>query len=141
MKLYSSRSHQIESIVTPATHTPDQLDHRLGWFIGQNLRSLGYRHLSDAKRDQHHAEFASQLESVGLWHWSIFVLQHLSDAQTRRSLIKDVLGRHIRLSDEDCSEREVFLQDQLDVPLSWIAEAKAMCAAGTGAYADQVSIK
>ena len=23
-------------------------------------------------------EFASQLESIGLWHWSIFVLLHLN---------------------------------------------------------------
>jgi nuclear pore complex protein Nup98-Nup96 len=52
LKLYSNRTHPIERIVTPTTHTPDHLDHRLGWFIAQVLRALGYRHLSDVKSDQ-----------------------------------------------------------------------------------------
>ena len=75
--MYSDRSHAIESIVTPATHTHDQVDYRLGWFVSQVLITLGYRHLSATRRVQIHTEFASQLESLGLWHWSVFVLLHL----------------------------------------------------------------
>lgn len=67
----------MESIITPATHTPDQLDHRLGWFVGQVLRALGYMHITTTREAQINVEFASQLESLGLWHWSIFVLLHL----------------------------------------------------------------
>jgi nuclear pore complex protein Nup98-Nup96 len=104
------------------------------------LRSLGYRHLSEEKRDRHHSEFASQLESLGMWHWAIFVLLHLSDADTRRATIKDVLCRHVRLTDGESLEREVFLQERLDIPLPWIAHAKAMCAAVAGNHGDQVRI-
>ena len=67
----------MESIITPATHTPDQLDHRLGWFVGQFLRTIGYMHISTTREAQIHIEFASQLESLGLWDWSIYVLLHL----------------------------------------------------------------
>ena len=65
--------------MTPATHTHDQLDHRLGWFVGQVLRTLGYRHLSNTREVQLTIEFASQLESLGLWHWSVFILLHLNE--------------------------------------------------------------
>ena len=138
MKLYANRTHPIEQIVTPVTHSPEYLDQRLGWFIAQILRSLGYRHLSEEKRDRQHAEFSSQLESIGLWHWAIFALLHLSDAIQRRACIKDVLCRHIKLNDDECAEREVFLQEQLEIPLDWIAEAKALCAASVGDHGDQV---
>ena len=77
-QLYSDRSHGLENIITPATYTNDELDHRLGWFVGQVLSSLGYRHLSNSKKVQLHSEFASQLESLGLWQWSVFVLLHLN---------------------------------------------------------------
>ena len=138
MKLYANRSHPLESIVTPVTHTPDHLDHRLGWFVAQTLRSLGYRHLSDEKRDRHHAEFATQLEALGLWHWAVFVLLHLRDADQRRSSVKDVLCRHVKLNDSENADREAFLQEQLEIPLAWIAEAKALLAASVGDYSDQV---
>jgi nuclear pore complex protein Nup98-Nup96 len=140
MKLYANRTYPLERIVTPVTHTPDHLDHRLGWLVAQVLRSLGYRHLSEEKRDRHHAEFASQLESLGMWHWSVFVLLHLSDATQRRACVKDVLGRHVKLGDPESNDREVFLQDQLDIPSAWIAEAKAMSAATAGDYGDQVNL-
>ena len=73
-----------------------------------------------------------------MWHWAIFVLLHLSDADTRRATIKDVLSRHVRLTDAESVEREVFLQERLDIPLPWIAHAKAMCAAVAGNHGDQV---
>ena len=75
----------MESIITPATHTKDQLDHRLGWFVEQALRTLGYRHLSLTREMQLHVEFASQLESLGLWHWSVFILLHLRGGDTDSS--------------------------------------------------------
>jgi nuclear pore complex protein Nup98-Nup96 len=75
-----------------------------------------------------------------MWHWSVFVLLHLSDATQRRACVKDVLGRHVKLGDPESNDREVFLQDQLDIPSAWIAEAKAMSAATAGDYGDQVNL-
>jgi hypothetical protein len=44
----------------------------------------------------------------------------------------------VKPNDAESADREVFLQEQLEVPLAWIAEAKAMCAASAGDYGDQV---
>lgn len=87
---------------------------------------------------QHHLEFAAQLETFGMWHWSLFVLLHLHDPLHRKSCVKDVLCRHIRLWDSHSEEREEFLVEKLKIPVEWIAEAKALCAATAGKRGDQV---
>ena len=51
--------------------------------------------------------------------------------------ISSVLGRNVQLSDDDCIERERFLQEQLRVPRAWIAEAKAIRACTIGNHGDQ----
>jgi nuclear pore complex protein Nup98-Nup96 len=87
---------------------------------------------------QQHLEFAAQLETFGMWHWSLFVLLHLKDSHHRKSSIKDVLCRHIRLWDNDSVEREDFLVEKLKIPIQWIAEAQALSAATAGNRGDQV---
>ena len=47
-----------------------------------------------------------------------------------------VLRRNVG-RDDDCLERERFLQEQLQVPRSWIAEAKAIYASTIGNFGDQ----
>ena len=93
-----------------------------------------------AKREMLHMDFAAQLESMGLWHWSIFVLLHLQDPFKRAKLARDVLGRNVMPSDEESVQREEFLQERLGVPLAWIADAKAVRAATEANYGDQVII-
>ncbi len=75
LKLYSSKAHKIEAIVVPKSYSENPLDYKLGWLVAELLASLGYTHM--ARRDMMHMDFAAQLESMGLWHWSIFVLLHL----------------------------------------------------------------
>ena len=94
-----------------------------------------------AKREMLHMDFAAQLESMGLWHWSIFVLLHLQDPFKRAKLARDVLGRNVMPSDEESVQREEFLQERLGVPLAWIADAKAVRAATEANYGDQVIIR
>ena len=97
IKLYSDRAHPLEKIVTPTTHgTGDHLDHRLGWFLARALQSLGYSHMAVQRQDQHHLEFASQLECLGLWHWAVYALLHLSDPKQRKVKVCESLGRHVR---------------------------------------------
>ena len=93
-----------------------------------------------AKREMLHMDFASQLESMGLWHWSIFVLLHLKDPYKRAKLAKDVLSRNVMPSDDESVQREEFLQERLGVPLAWIADAKAVRAATESNYGDQVIV-
>jgi len=138
LKLYSDRGHPLEKLVTPTTHgSGNHLDHRLGWFLAQVLQSLGYHHMAVQRSDQHHLEFASQLECLGLWHWAVFVLLHLNDAKHRKAKVQETLGRHVRLDCEISAEREEFVHENLYVPLSWIAKAKAVRASFEGRLGDQ----
>jgi nuclear pore complex protein Nup98-Nup96 len=93
--------------------------------------------MSKERQDQLNASFSSQLESLGLWHWSVFVLLHIDDDGERRRKVGEVLARHVRLGDEDSSERESFIIEQLRVPVSWIAEAKATRAGSERNYKDE----
>lgn len=127
LKLYSKRSHPLEPLLNPATHTPDPLDFRLSWFLLQILETLGYRHCSELSRSQLHVSFANQLENHNLWHWAIFVLLHLNDQSRREVAVQDLLYRHIQLSgDDDYLEREQFVIGELGVPEQWVFWAKAV---------------
>ena len=97
-----------------------------------------FRHMNLIKREAHHLDFAMQLEAMGLRHWAIFVILHLQDPHKRSKLAKEILGRNVLPSDDESSEREVFLQERLGVPTSWIAEAKATRASIDCNYGDQV---
>ena len=43
------------------------------------LQSLEFSHLSDVHQASLCVDFASQLEAIGEWHWSAFVLLHIED--------------------------------------------------------------
>ncbi len=138
LKLYTDRSHSLECVLDPETHTSDPLDYSLSWLLAQVLCSLGYKSsMSRGRMDHLHASFAAQLESLGLWHWATYALLHLDDDSMRRERVRDVLGRHVLPGDEDSAEREEFLRRHLCVPAAWIAEAKAAHAGANGNAKDQ----
>ena len=91
-----------------------------------------------AKLEDLHMDFAAQLESMGLWQWSVFVLLHLENPQKRSKLVRDCLSRNVIPSNEESAEKEVFLQDRLGIPLKWIAAAKAVRSFTDDNYGDQV---
>jgi nuclear pore complex protein Nup98-Nup96 len=51
------------------------------WHMQQILQSLEYTHLSQYHRAYIHVNFSSQLESLGLWQWAVFVVLHIQDKQ------------------------------------------------------------
>ncbi|XP_054270044.1 nuclear pore complex protein Nup98-Nup96 isoform X2 [Macrosteles quadrilineatus] len=127
LKLYSSRAHPLAPLLNPATHSADPLDNRLSWLLLRTVEALGYNHVSAVSAANIHTGFAAQLEAHGLWHWAVFVLQHLADPNGRRKAVLDVLGRHISLSqDEDAAKVESFLINQLHIPRQWVYQVKAI---------------
>nr|CAD7588877.1 unnamed protein product [Timema genevievae] len=158
LKLYSSRSHPLDQLLNPATHTSDPLDYRLwytplwrhlnlaqvifyclylGWLLFQVLTALGYTHLSDYSAALLHTSFASQLEGLGLWHWAVFVLLHLKNQPSRQAAVQDMIDRHVELSeDQEYREKEEFLVEKLNIPSSWIHRAKATLALAHNRYKD-----
>lgn len=127
LKLYSDRHYDLQQLLDPSTITPDPLDYRLSWHLWMILQALNYSHLSLQRQGLLHTSYASQLESVGLWEWSVFVLLHITDVQIREKAVRELLSRHCLLCEtEDSQKKEQFLTQQLHIPKEWIHEAKAI---------------
>lgn len=138
LKLYSKRSHSMEKLLNPATHTADFMDFRLSWLLLQTLKSIGYQHCSEQSEAQLHVSFASQLENYGLWHWSIFVLLHIPNKSQRELAIQEILYRYIDLTkDEAYNAKESFIVHRLGIPEKWIYWAKAVKAGASKQYREQ----
>ncbi|KAJ9475145.1 Nucleoporin NUP116/NSP116 [Pseudozyma hubeiensis] len=76
---------------------------------------------NSARADTLASAYATQLELLGLWKWSAFVLLHLELGDSREAAIKALLARNVTKLD---SERD-FLCDRLLIPESWLYEAKS----------------
>lgn len=138
LKLYSARSHSLEKLLNPATHTSDFMDFRLSWLLLQAIKSIGYHHCSELSETQLHISFASQLENYGLWHWSIYVLLHIPNRSRRELSIQQLLYRYIDLSkDDEYRKKESFIVNQLKVPEKWVFWAKAVRAGSLKKYREQ----
>ncbi|XP_023336271.1 nuclear pore complex protein Nup98-Nup96 [Eurytemora carolleeae] len=131
IKLYSDRSHKLESVLAPTTHTANQLDFSSSWFIYRVLCSLGYRSSGSLTNDRLCSEFSSQLEYLGYWDWAIFVLLHIKDPVLRKSSVDAILERNVKLED---GGREEWLMDTLGVPVTWVARARAVLARTQGKH-------
>lgn len=135
LKLYSRRSHPIDKLLNPATHTSDLMDFRLSWQLLQVLKGIGYTHCSEQSEANLHVSFASQLENYGLWQWSVFVLLHIPNQSKRELSIQEILYRYIELSnDKEYLEKESFIVNELGVPEKWIFWAKAVRAGAQKNY-------
>lgn len=135
LKLYSRRSHSLEKLLNPATHTSDIMDFRLSWQLLQVLKGIGYNHCSKQSETHLNVSFASQLENYGLWQWAIFVLLHIQDQQKRELSVQELLYRYVDLTqNEDYRDKEKFIVDVLGVPEKWINWAKAVRAGALKKY-------
>ncbi|XP_038055472.1 nuclear pore complex protein Nup98-Nup96-like isoform X2 [Patiria miniata] len=138
VKLYADRSHRLERVLAPTTHTANQLDYRLSWHVLQALQALGFTHLSDQDLAHLHTSYAAQLEALGLWHWAAFVLLHIQDDFRREYIVRQLLKRQCSLKrSEENAAKERFLVNQLHIPPIWISEAKAFRAQYEGRHPEQ----
>lgn len=138
MKLFSLRSHPLEALLHPANYTTDLMDFRLSFLLLQTLEPLGYRHLSDACRMKIYTSLGEQLETHGLWEWSVWLMLHIADQNQREIAVQQLLYRHILIDgegdDSDYASKEKFIVEQLRVPEKWLSYAKAVRAGAMGSH-------
>ncbi|KAG8725116.1 hypothetical protein FRC09_008459 [Ceratobasidium sp. 395] len=131
----------LDNVLYPRAFGPSPVDYRISWHVYILLAQvLRKRDVSDRsitvegeddeayatyshKADSITSNYASQLENLGLWWYSVFILLHLQESEGRSIAIKSLLTRHV--ADLD-AEKEDFLVNQLCVPQEWIEEAKAI---------------
>jgi nuclear pore complex protein Nup98-Nup96 len=89
------------------------------------LLSLEYHHISQNCIDNLHDNYATQLQTLDLWHWSIFIILHINDEKKREYYVRYYLNKNVS-SCVDLTDQEKFVNENLSVPIIWIYEAKAM---------------
>lgn len=93
--LHEDQFHELETVLLPRTFSPSPLDYRLSWHLYSILsKVLHWRDFQDRpetidrnsdqlvralsfRGDYVTCSYASQLERLGLWQWSAFILLHL----------------------------------------------------------------
>lgn len=128
LKLFCEKGYPLKRILNPIAVTSNSLDHRLSWHLLNVLQALEFQHLSVYQSASIHMNYAAQLESLGLWHWAIFPLLHIQNHQLREHAVRELLGRHVQLSDNtpEYLEQENFVLQRLLLPPEWIHAAKAV---------------
>lgn len=121
-------SVKLSDILSTNSYTNNPLDVRLAWHLWHALHSLEYRHLDEMFVERLHLSYASLLEGLGLYHWSIFVLSHVENEKRRESYIKEVLLRHGTLGkgEDNWTSEEEFILKRLYLPERYLHESKAI---------------
>ncbi|EMR09966.1 hypothetical protein PNEG_01724 [Pneumocystis murina B123] len=140
--LFSKDDYPLENIIDSLTlNFP--LNFKIPWLLYIILsRTYNIRHFQDytsfsskklqenkttIRGNQLTLNFASQLESSGLWHWAIFVLQHLQYAHIRERAIREILARNIAdYYNNKKNDLDTFLMQNLKIPKIWILESCAL---------------
>ena len=145
MEYFCSGSHDIWSLVEPLSYSASPMEYSLGWLTLTLLSSLlqqPYHTREIVKQeDIDHFEnkfhqltvgFAAQLESVGMFEWAIYVLNHLPEQRIRSHAVQKVLERN---SNQLSASEEIpgspalkiqrFLVDSLRIPESALSLAKS----------------
>jgi len=153
LKLFCSPSYELENVLQPLSSSANRLSYSLAFHTGLLLsKVLGNRDFSDridlgidnidlaheanikgnsGKSDRLCIDFAMQLETLGLWKWSAFVLLHLELRQSCKENVQSLLSRNVdslAMSSDGQEEQSVdvrFLVDTLHIPIYWLYEAKA----------------
>lgn len=72
---------------------------------------------------QLHESMISLCESLDLPHWAVFIALHMPISSTSRHyIIRNIILRAGSLLAQ--SEMQLFLRDQLDIPIQWVHESR-----------------
>lgn len=122
----SSHFDKFKNIFYPENIGQDLLDYHLSWNLYTVLKSIPSLNKQPdlVNASNLHSSFALQLERLGLWQWSIYVLLHTPDQSNhvREEAVKSLIARAAPVI---TSEDRVFLTTKLHIPEIWIDEAKA----------------
>ena len=150
---FASSECEIWDLLNPKSYCNFQLEFSTSWFVFTLLTALLQRryHTKDSIQFSNEIDytnklyrltigFANQLEMLGLFHWSIYVLSHLPDKKLREKSIQQILNRNglsLLHNDDlhftqstvpnslDCDSIISFLTKELHVPEYMINVAKA----------------
>ncbi|XP_078444130.1 SUPPRESSOR OF AUXIN RESISTANCE 3 isoform X2 [Wolffia australiana] len=116
----------LKAMFSAFSSTPDPLDYHMIWHYKGVLKAVG----TFTSNDLHllDVSFASQLLSLGLCHWAIYVVLHMPHSEdlphVQAYLIKEILFRYCETWNKQAVQKQ-FIAD-LGVPSAWMDEALAI---------------
>jgi len=136
LRLQALKEAQVERLFDSATVSGSALNSRLAWQLATMLEAKDLCEFPEEKMDALTLDFASQLESTGIWTKSAWVLLHLSEAESRTIAIRGLLERSAaQLPSPDLDHDNTLMEDEsswslssMQIPTSLIWEAKAVYA-------------
>ncbi|ORX39687.1 nuclear protein 96-domain-containing protein [Kockovaella imperatae] len=128
INLFADVGVSLDQVLRSRDCTSSPFDARIQWHLYMLLaQALKKRDFEDrdggysATADTITTAYATQLEGLGLWTWSAFILLHLETAEGRVAAIQALLHRH----PVPTQAERAFLIDKLSIPAAWIAQAEA----------------
>lgn len=120
--LFTKRNVLLDAVLDPATYTSNALDYRLSWCLLQVFTALKVGTISEHARNYICTSFANQLEELGMWQYSIFVLLFVKDSSLKTRHVLDLLYRNLPedLLSPDKRDLRNFLMHQLKLPSVWV---------------------
>lgn len=122
IQLFANLTRPLSRIINPISYTEDPLDYRLSWLLLQVFSALKVGTISEDVSNAVHISFASQLEDLGYWEWSVFILLFIKDKSAKTNAIMSVLDRN--LDPNRASKDNVMIEDLLvnnfKIPPKWI---------------------
>lgn len=95
------------------------------WLLLQAFESVHAGTISDGALTDLHLSFASQLEGLGLWKWSVFVCLFIQDYNIKKNTVLDILFRNLEVpTTEESLALETGLINDFNLPISWIHTVK-----------------
>lgn len=113
----------LKTMFSAFSSTPDPLDYHMIWHYKAVLQAIG----TFTSSDLHLLDLSlvSQLLSLGLCHWAIYVVLHMSHSEdfphVHASLIREILFRYCETWNTQAVQKQ-FIVD-LGVPSAWMDEA------------------
>jgi nuclear pore complex protein Nup98-Nup96 len=123
----STSETSVRRMLSASASTFDRLDQKLAWHQQGILHAI--RMLEAEQLHEVHMNFASQLLSVGLCHWAVYVILHMPSSPQHPRLhekaVKEILNQYCEIwSSSETQQR--FLEEDLSIPTEWIHEALAL---------------
>lgn len=139
LRLYSGSdiNTTLDDALNPSNFSNTVTDVRISWhlyiILSELKRKASFADVFGAKAnvvsdsgERLTLAYVSQLESLDLWRWAVYVALHLRRENTRKGVIMDIFARHIHTIHDNVEEQGIISQlvDQWKIPMEWILEAK-----------------
>ena len=141
LKVFADSKHEARKMFRPESYGENQLDWHLCWFVRWAIARLPKRVAASFVRmipplateasvgSALTVRFADQLETLGLWHWAVYIVLVCPDFVHKQHLVGGILDRNVGLSRDvftgQNDDQEAFVESLAVAEWAWVKGALA----------------